>query len=90
MAATPVRRSRSGSFSLLHFMGASASAQTPNPDRDAYFGETHVHTGWSFDAYIFGNTKTTPADAYKYAIGEPIKHPPVTTSRSRLLSTGWA
>src|SRR5215468_247965 len=52
---------------------ASASAQ-PNPDKDAYFGETHVHTGWSFDAFIFGNTKTNPADAYKYAIGEPIKH----------------
>ena len=51
-----------------------ASAQQPNPDREAYFGETHVHTGWSFDAYVFGNTKTSPADAYKYAIGEPIKH----------------
>jgi uncharacterized protein DUF3604 len=21
-----------------------------NPDRDAYFGETHVHTSWSLDA----------------------------------------
>jgi hypothetical protein len=49
---------------------ASAEAQ----ERQAYFGETHVHTGWSFDAYIFGNTKTTPADAYRYAKGEPIKH----------------
>ncbi len=53
---------------------STVSAQSPNPDREAYFGETHIHTGWSFDAYIFGNTKTTPADAYKYAIGEPIKH----------------
>ena len=24
-----------------------ALAQTPNSDREAYFGETHVHTGWS-------------------------------------------
>jgi Protein of unknown function (DUF3604) len=39
-----------------------ASAQD-NPDRNAYFGETHVHTSWSFDAYIFGNTLTGPADA---------------------------
>ena len=30
----------------------SAQAQ----ERNAYFGETHVHTSWSFDAYIFGNT----------------------------------
>ena len=27
-------------------------------DRKAFFGETHVHTGWSFDAYIFGNHYT--------------------------------
>ena len=50
-------------------------AQKPNPLRDAYFGETHQHTSWSFDAFIFGNTKTTPADSYKYAKGEPIPHP---------------
>ena len=31
--------------------------------------------GWSFDAYIFGNTKAGPEDAYRYAIGEPIDHP---------------
>jgi uncharacterized protein DUF3604 len=43
--------------------------------RNAYFGETHVHTSWSFDAYIFGNTMTGPADAYKYAKGDTIKHP---------------
>jgi hypothetical protein len=49
--------------------------QQPNPLRDAYFGETHVHTSWSFDAYIFGNHITGPAEAYKYAKGEPIKHP---------------
>jgi hypothetical protein len=54
---------------------ASQSWAQGNPDRDAFFGETHVHTGWSFDAYIFGNTKTTPADAYRYAKGDTIKHP---------------
>ena len=49
--------------------------QEKNPERNAYFGETHVHTSWSFDAYIFGNTKAGPEDAYRYAIGEPIDHP---------------
>ena len=52
-----------------------AFAAPPNADRDAFYGETHVHTSWSFDAFIFGNTVTTPADAYKYAKGEPIMHP---------------
>lgn len=59
---------------LLGLLGAPAAAQG-TPERNAYFGETHVHTSWSFDAYIFGNHITGPADAYKYAKGEPIKHP---------------
>ena len=45
-----------------------------NEDRNAYFGDTHVHTKYSFDAYIFGVT-ASPDDAYRYAQGESIKHP---------------
>ena len=55
-------------------LATSSSAQDV-PDRKAFFGETHVHTSWSFDAYIFGNHFTGPDDAYKYAKGQPIKHP---------------
>ncbi len=54
---------------------APAFAQQPNPERNAYFGETHIHTSWSFDAYVFGNTKAGPEDAYKFAMGQPIDHP---------------
>jgi len=46
----------------------------PNPDRSAWFGDLHVHTGYSFDAYVFGNT-TLPDDAYRYARGQPLDHP---------------
>jgi len=53
----------------------AAWAEEPNPDRNAYFGETHLHTSWSLDAWVFGNKITGPADAYKYAKGETIKHP---------------
>ena len=52
-----------------------ASAVERNPERNAYFGETHLHTSWSFDAFIFGNHLTQPSDAYDYAKGKPIKHP---------------
>ena len=63
-------------FAALVVLGATqAGAQTAGPDRHAYFGETHVHTSWSLDAFALGNTLTTPADAYKYFRGEPIKHP---------------
>ena len=61
--------------SALALLACSPALADPNPDRNAYFGETHVHTSWSFDAYIFGNHITGPADAYKYAKGQPIKHP---------------
>ena len=54
----------------------AASRRLPgyNPDRNAYFGDLHVHTKLSFDAYIF-NVRGTPDDAYRYAKGEPLGHP---------------
>ena len=46
----------------------------PNKDRNAYYGDLHVHTKYSFDAYVFGVT-ASPDDAYRYAKGDGIKHP---------------
>ncbi len=43
----------------------------PNADNNVYFGDVHVHTGWSFDAFTNGS-KTTPTDAYAWAQGKPI------------------
>jgi len=44
-----------------------------NPDKNAYFGDTHIHTVLSFDAYLFG-TRRTPDDAYEFAKGAAIEH----------------
>ncbi len=46
-----------------------------NPDRNAYFGEEHIHTSWSVDAWLMGNRITGPDEALKYAQGQTIKHP---------------
>ena len=46
----------------------------PNPNKNAYFGDLHVHTSNSFDAYTFG-TIASPSDAYRFAQGEAIPHP---------------
>ncbi len=47
---------------------------TSNASRSAYFGDLHVHTRYSFDAFAFG-TIATPDDAYRYAKGAPLTHP---------------
>jgi hypothetical protein len=78
--AVTLKRNR-GLFSICAVLSAAgvlvgrpALAQ-PNPDRNAYFGETHIHTSWSLDAWVMGNRVTGPDDAYKYAQGQTIKHP---------------
>jgi hypothetical protein len=54
---------------------AEPAGPQPNPERNAYFGEEHIHTSWSVDAWVMGNRITGPDDAYKYAQGQTIKHP---------------
>ena len=49
----------------------AAALPPPNPENNVYFGDVHVHTGWSFDALTNGS-KTTPMDAYAWAQGRRI------------------
>jgi hypothetical protein len=49
----------------------SPYAQRSFPSR-VYWGETHLHTGLSLDAGLFGNI-LGPEDAYRFARGEEIK-----------------
>ena len=51
---------------------AEQEAAVPeNPLKSAYFGETHMHTSYSLDAYI-GGARLTPFDAYRFAKGERV------------------
>ncbi|MEH6634464.1 MAG: DUF3604 domain-containing protein [Halioglobus sp.] len=42
-----------------------------NPHKNLYFGETHMHTAYSLDAFL-GGTRQTPADAYRFAKGATV------------------
>ena len=58
---------------------SAAAAESPAPTgtvapREAYFGDLHVHTSWSTDAYSGGN-RVGPRDAYRFARGDAVKLP---------------
>ena len=52
-------------------MGAGATGF--NQYKYAYFGDLHLHTSYSLDAYSFG-TRSTPTNAYLFAKGKATVH----------------
>lgn len=61
-------------------MPSAASAQ----ETQLLWGDTHIHTSHSTDGYASGNTTLGPAEAYRYAKGEPVVDP-VTGARRRIV-----
>ena len=62
--------------------GATYRSSIPPAQRRAYFGEMHLHTANSFDAWSFG-TKVTPDQAYKFGRGETVLVPAEQISREQ-------
>lgn len=60
------------SIMLLSITQSHAQDVRSNPLKEAYFGEQHLHTAYSLDAYI-GGARLTPSDAYRFAKGHEVK-----------------
>ncbi len=52
---------------------AARTLPPANPLRNAYFGDLHLHSSYSMDAFAL-NTRTTPDDAFRYAKGETVEY----------------
>lgn len=59
-----------------------------DPLKRAFFGETHLHTAYSFDSATL-DTRNLPPDAYRYAKGGPVGLPPWADTRSGTPTPGY-
>jgi len=54
---------------------ASAQSLASNESTNLYWGDTHLHTSYSFDAFLNKNQSADPDTAYRWAKGMPVIHP---------------
>ena len=54
---------------------AQAQEQEQDQERKLLWGDTHLHSTYSSDAFTNGNLTATPDTAYHYAKGKPVIHP---------------
>jgi Protein of unknown function (DUF3604) len=54
---------------------ALANTSAAEADNELLFGDTHLHTSYSFDAYLNKNQTADPDTAYRWARGLPVVHP---------------
>ena len=58
---------------IVHAQEKPAGDSHPE-DRKAFYGDLHLHTTNSFDAYVLMGTKITPEQAYQFARGDEVDY----------------
>jgi hypothetical protein len=69
----PIRVEAKGPAPVAASAPAMPELPAPNPLKNAYFGDLHLHSSNSMDAFAFGTT-VTPDDAFRYAMGETVMY----------------
>jgi hypothetical protein len=63
------------SVSIIALTSLSVFAGTATAQGQLLWGDTHLHSSNSTDAYLFGNMTADPETAYRFAKGLPVVHP---------------
>jgi hypothetical protein len=84
-AATPIAAASDRAHRPASHVGRGAVVSPAA--RRAFFGELHLHTTMSFDAWVAG-TKVTPDMAYKFARGDTVMVPGIQVLKEQGLSGG--
>src|ERR1700726_679056 len=63
-------------IALTAAVGAALATvgHTEPAERQAYYGDLHLHTSYSFDAYVLFGAKIDPDAAYRFAKGEAVDY----------------
>jgi len=68
--------------------GSSVMADQPNPLNNVYFGEQHLHSSMSADAFATGN-RLSPEKSYRFARGFPVKQSGTGTTIQKSTPYDW-
>jgi hypothetical protein len=83
MTRDPCAASAAAAALASAFLATAALAQQTQPQTQLLWGDTHLHTSHSTDAYASGDATIDPDGAYRFAKGEPVIHPTLGT-RTRI------
>lgn len=69
------RKQLAGTTSLVALMALAPLTAAQAAETQLLWGDTHLHTAYSTDAFLAGNRDADPDTAYRLAKGEPVVHP---------------